>query len=39
MVYNSIIEAIANGASRLNDISTKTNLQGDKCSKYIQIIN
>ncbi|MDR3121164.1 MAG: ATP-binding protein [Clostridiales bacterium] len=36
MVYNAIIEAIANGASRLNDIVTKTGMQSDKCAKYIR---
>ncbi|MCL2321962.1 MAG: ATP-binding protein [Oscillospiraceae bacterium] len=35
MVYNSIIEAIAKGSSRLNDISTKTGIESDRCSKYI----
>ena len=33
--YNGIIEAIANGASRLNEISTKNGLESNKCSKYI----
>lgn len=35
-VYNSIITAIANGASRLNEISTKTGEESKKCSKYIK---
>ena len=35
-VYNSIITAIANGASRLNEISTKTGEEGKKCSKYLK---
>lgn len=33
--YNSIIEAIAKGASKLNEISTKVGENTDKCSKYI----
>lgn len=35
MVYNSIIEAIAKGASRLSEISTKVNVEDAKCAKYI----
>ena len=33
--YNDIISAIAKGASRLNEISTKTHIESNKCSKYI----
>jgi AAA+ ATPase superfamily predicted ATPase len=33
--YNVIIEAIANGASRLNEISTKAKLESNKCAKYL----
>ena len=33
--YNGIIAAIANGASRLNEIATKNGLESNKCSKYI----
>ena len=33
--YNVIIEAIASGASRLNDISTKCGLESNKCAKYL----
>ena len=33
--YNDIISAVAKGASRLNEISTKTRLESNKCSKYI----
>lgn len=33
--YNVIIEAIASGASRLNEISTKCDLQSNKCAKYL----
>jgi AAA+ ATPase superfamily predicted ATPase len=34
-VYNGIIEAIAKGASRLNEIATKCGMEGNKCSKYL----
>lgn len=34
-LYNSIFEVIAKGASRLNDISTKTHEESQKCSKYL----
>ncbi|MCL2865478.1 MAG: ATP-binding protein [Lachnospiraceae bacterium] len=34
--YNSIIEAVANGYSRLNDISSKIGLEKDKTAKYIK---
>lgn len=37
-VYNSIFEAIAGGASRLNDISLKTHEENQKCSKYINTL-
>lgn len=33
--YNGIIEAIAGGALKLNEIATKNNLESNKCSKYI----
>ncbi len=33
--YNGIIAAIANGASKLNEIATKTGLESNKCAKYI----
>lgn len=33
--YNVIIEAIASGASRLNEISTKAKLESNKCAKYL----
>lgn len=33
--YNGIIEAIANGASRLNEIAGKNNMESNKCSKYL----
>lgn len=34
-VYNSVFEVIAEGASRLNDISLKTHEESQKCSKYL----
>jgi len=33
--YNAIIEAIASGASRLNEIATKSKLESNKCAKYL----
>lgn len=33
--YNGIIDAIAHGASRLNEISTKNNIESNKCAKYL----
>jgi len=33
--YNVIIESIAGGASRLNEIATKSGLEGNKCAKYL----
>ncbi|EGD51887.1 DUF234 DEXX-box ATPase [Thermoanaerobacter ethanolicus JW 200] len=37
-LYNSIIEAIASGSSKLNEISTKVGVDTDKCSKYISTL-
>jgi AAA+ ATPase superfamily predicted ATPase len=37
-VYNSIFEAIAGGASRLNEISGKIHEESFKCSKYISTL-
>ena len=34
--YNGIIEAIAGGASRLNDIATKCGIESNKCAKYLK---
>ena len=34
--YNGIIEAIAGGASRLNEIATKCNIESNKCAKYLK---
>jgi len=36
MFYNSIIEVIAKGATKLNQIATKVGESSDKCAKYIQ---
>ena len=33
--YNGIIEAIAHGASRLNEIATKCGMESNKCAKYM----
>lgn len=33
--YNGIIEAIAQGASRLNEIATKCGIESNKCAKYL----
>ncbi|WP_066827657.1 ATP-binding protein [Clostridium tepidiprofundi] len=35
-LYNSLIEAIATGNSRLNDISTKVGEDSSKCSNYLK---
>lgn len=37
-IYNSIIGAIATGSSRLNEISTKTDIQSAVCSKYLDTL-
>ena len=37
-IYNSIFEAIANGASRMNDISQKIHEESYKCSKYLNTL-
>lgn len=37
-VYNSIITAIAEGASKLNEIATKVGLESGPCSKYISVL-
>ena len=36
--YNAIIAAMASGAARLNDISTKTSLDYSLCSKYLSVL-
>ena len=33
--YNGIIEAVAHGASRLNEIAAKCGLESNKCAKYL----
>ena len=37
-VYNSIISAIAGGASRSNEISTKVGIESGICAKYIKVL-
>lgn len=37
-VYNSIITAIAEGASKLNEIATKVRLESGPCSKYLSVL-
>lgn len=37
-VYNSIITAIAEGASRMNEIATKTGFDSGTCSKYLKVL-
>ena len=37
-LYNSIIAAIAGGASRSNEISTKVGLESGVCAKYLHVL-
>ncbi len=37
-LYNSIISAIAGGASRANEISTKVGLESGICAKYLRVL-
>ncbi len=37
-VYNSVITAIAGGASRLNEIATKAGLESGICTKYLKVL-
>ena len=37
-MYNSIITAIAEGASKLNEISTKAGMESGPCSKYLSVL-
>jgi AAA+ ATPase superfamily predicted ATPase len=37
-LYNSVIEAIAVGASKLNEIATRVGEDTDKCAKYIKTL-
>lgn len=38
-IYNSIIAAIAGGASRANEISTKVGLESGVCAKYLRVLS
>lgn len=38
-IYHAVIEAIAGGASKANEISTKTGEESAKCLKYIKTLN
>ena len=37
-LYNSIITAIAGGASRVNEIVTKTGIESGPCAKYLKVL-
>lgn len=37
-IYNSVISAIAGGASRLNEIATKIGLESGICTKYLKVL-
>ena len=37
-IYNAIISAIAGGASRANEIATKTGMESAPCMKYIKVL-
>jgi len=37
-VYNSVLTAIAGGASKLNEISTRTRLENSSCVKYLNVL-
>lgn len=37
-LYNSVISAIAGGASRANEISTKVGLESGICAKYLRVL-
>ena len=37
-IYNSVISAIANGASHQNEISTKVGLESGVCAKYLKVL-
>lgn len=37
-VYNAIIRAIAEGASRMNEITTKVGIESGPCSKYLGVL-
>lgn len=37
-IYNSVISAIAGGASRLHEIATKAGLESGVCAKYLRVL-
>ena len=37
-IYNSVISAIAGGASRANEIATKVGLESAVCAKYLKVL-
>lgn len=37
-IYNSVISAVAGGASHVNEISTKVGLESGICAKYIRVL-
>ncbi len=37
-IYNSVISAIAGGATRLNEIATKVGLESGVCTKYLKVL-
>ena len=37
-IYNSIITAVAEGASKLNEISTRVGMESGPCSKYLSVL-
>ncbi len=37
-VYNSVVSAIAGGASKMNEIVQKTGLESAACSKYLRVL-
>lgn len=37
-IYNSVISAIAGGASRSNEISTRVRLESGVCAKYLKVL-
>ena len=36
--HNIIIEAIADGASRINEIAAKARIENNKCEKYLKFL-
>lgn len=37
-VYNAVIRAVADGASKLNEIATRVGLESGPCTKYISVL-